>query len=390
MNAWVKYFVFLGVRYILKLCWIFPVKKNKIVEYTYGGKQYSCSAKYITERILKERPEKYEIIWAFNDPSKFERVANQEGFKTVKFKSIRFFWNAVTAGVFICNGLPTACIPFRKSQFVLSTWHGGGAYKKNGLDTIDNFPQRRLAKMMSNSLTKLTSSCQKFSENFHRAYYIPYDKYVNYGLPRNDMLVNQDRPDLYKKIKGYYHIPDDTKILLYAPTFRSNMGSVEDGFHKGDYSIDIARLRNSLTKRFGGKWCIMFRAHYYLSSDVTDKTVVDATDYSDMQELLYVADILITDYSSSMWDFSLTYKPCFLFAADLNQYEHDRDFYTPIERWPFPLAQNNDELEDNILAFDEKKYKEDVDRHHKELGSFESGKACETICKMIYDFTDMN
>ena len=88
-----------------------------------------------------------------------------------------------------------------------------------------------------------------------------------------------------------------------------------------------------------------------------------------MQELLYASSALITDYSSCIWDASLTYKPCFIYAPDLDDYLADRNFYTPVSEWPFPMARDIDALEEIIRDFDEEHYKKEADRHHAELGS---------------------
>lgn len=101
-----------------------------------------------------------------------------------------------------------------------------------------------------------------------------------------------------------------------------------------------------------------------------------------MQELLYVSDVLITDYSSSIWDFSFTNRPCFLYATDLSTYDLTQGFYTNIYDWPFPLAQNNEELIQNITQFDNAVYLDAINKHHEEFGSFETG----TACQQVYNF----
>ena len=102
-----------------------------------------------------------------------------------------------------------------------------------------------------------------------------------------------------------------------------------------------------------------------------------------MQELLAVSDALITDYSSSIWDYSFTYKPCFLYCYDLASYKSERDFYIPIENWGFPIAENNSQLMNGILKFSYDLYLEKMKNHHKELGSYENGTATSTICDLI-------
>lgn len=114
-----------------------------------------------------------------------------------------------------------------------------------------------------------------------------------------------------------------------------------------------------------------------------DKEIVDVSSYEDMQELIYASDVVISDYSSCIWDVSLTGKPCFIYATDLKKYKKDRDFYTPISEWPFPVAENMEELINNINIFDENTYRLDIVNHHKKLGSFENGKACEQIAQYM-------
>lgn len=104
-----------------------------------------------------------------------------------------------------------------------------------------------------------------------------------------------------------------------------------------------------------------------------------------MQEFLCVADILIMNYSSCMWDFSLMFKPYFIYTTDIDQYKQEHDFYTPMSEWPFPIATNTDELINNILTLNQKEYIQKVKQHHKDLGSYEDGHACEKVYKLIDD-----
>lgn len=103
------------------------------------------------------------------------------------------------------------------------------------------------------------------------------------------------------------------------------------------------------------------------------QSVTDVTDYTDMQDLLCACDILITDYSSSLWDFSFTFKPCFIYAPDVEIYYHNRGFYRDIYTWGFPVCKDDEELFHAIVRFDGQAHKENMERHQKELGSFEKG-----------------
>ena len=192
--------------------------------------------------------------------------------------------------------------------------------------------------------------------------------------------INSDMSHIYEKFEAL--LPDGAKVLVYAPTFRNS--------HSLDlYDVDFEGLKNALESRFGGQWVILLRMHYYMADKAMASNAPflrNATEYPDMQDLLLCADALLTDYSSCMWDFSLMHKPCFLYARDIAAYQGERDFYTPIESWPFPLAADNDALEQVIASFDEEKYRTDAVRHHEELGSTESGTAARQCIERIAAF----
>jgi CDP-glycerol glycerophosphotransferase len=104
-----------------------------------------------------------------------------------------------------------------------------------------------------------------------------------------------------------------------------------------------------------------------------------------MQELLLIADVLITDYSSCSWDFSLTSKPCFIFAPDLDYYLTNRGIYTPIDTWPYPLARTNEELVNNIINFEKREYDVKVKKHYEDLGSYEQGSATSKMTGILQE-----
>lgn len=356
----------------------FPHKSpnsKQILFTSYCGKQYSCNPKYISKYIQEHYPD-YHLIWAFQDPSQFSNLEN-EGIQIVKYYSLHFIKACLESGYIVTNARDLLYIPFSKKQTVINTWHGGGAYKKVGssVNKVSSAEQYRL-KLMSKINYVYLSSSKAFTQMTIKESFHHDGKILETGMPRNDLLVNCNTVSY--QVHDYYHIPHDTHILLYAPTYREDK-------KVSDYAFDFDKILPVLQKRFGGNWVILFRTHYFIAQTLSKASAqfVDASKYADMQELLLEASILITDYSSSMWDFSLMYKPCFLYATDLNQYDQDEGFYTNIHSWPFPLAQTFDELLSRIEAFDTEAYNIDVRNHHLELGSFENGHACKTVCEAI-------
>jgi CDP-glycerol glycerophosphotransferase len=120
--------------------------------------------------------------------------------------------------------------------------------------------------------------------------------------------------------------------------------------------------------------------------DINNVSYKNVTAYPDMQELLYITDVLITDYSSSMWDFSLTYKPGFLFTPDIQEYKNERDFYIPVSEWPFPFALTNEQLCKNILKFNKDENLFKIKQHHIKLGSYENGNATKRVLELLNNY----
>ena len=368
---WVKKILFV----LLKIFYICPVKKNRIVFFSYYGRQYSCNPKYLTEYLVSHHLGDFDLWWQFLQPEKFEEL-REKGIRLTRYDSLRGMVNLMTSKVVVTNVDYPIYIPFRKNQFLINTWHGGGAYKKVGTDIRSLAPSRMKTEEKSKKVVNLyISSSKMFTEKVIRGAFRFSGEVLECGMPRNDILLG-DTQDLYRKVRQYYHLSPAQKIVLYAPTFREDR-TIQN------YGLDFEGLRTALVKRFGGEWVCFFRAHSNLIRQFQnltfDKTIINASEYNEMQELLCAADVLITDYSSSMWDFSLMKKPCFLYAVDKAAYQQERDFYLPMERWPFPYADNNETLQSNIALFDERAYVQAVDRHHEELGSTESGEASRIV-----------
>lgn len=357
-----------------------PVQSNKIVFISHRGKQYSCNPMYICEYLLENYPGKFEIVWAFNKPKRFAYL-KEKGITVVKKEGKAHLRHLMTAKVIITNVDFYIYLPKVKGQIAIDTWHGGGSYKTCGFANSQNLKtwrSRLRFKILYSKINLYLSSSKAFTRQTIQESRLFQGEVLEVGMPRNDILVNRDHPDIEEKVREYFGLEADQRILLYAPTYRSEDELVEMP------ALDIEHLTEMLSNRFGGRWCCLYRQHHLgkKKSDLPED-VLSAVEYPDMQELLYAADILISDYSSCIWDFSLQFRPVFLYCPDLYKYQSARDFYVPIEEWHFPLSHSQDELEDQIIGFDEATYRSDVMMHHKELGSTESGQATKIICQRI-------
>lgn len=368
---------------VLKLFCIFPICDNRIIFSAYSGRSFSCNPKYIYCKLQQMYPDKFDVVWAFNEPEKFYFLKD-EGVKIVKYKSVKYIYYVFTSRFYVDNVEHWSVLRFRKGQHVINTWHGGGTFKQVGTDRADTnvLEKKHVLKKMS-QITSFVSSSRAFEELTLKGSFSYKGFVLKTGMPRNDLLVNEfGNKNLRKSILEKLNITEDTHVLLYAPTFRKS-GDVPTS------TINFSDLLVTLKDKFGGQWKILLRGHYYMKSDCLSTTFKiedyqqDVSSYADMQELLLVADVLVTDYSSSMWDFSLMKKPVLLFTPDVDQYINERTFYWPIDEWPYSYSKTNESLLAAISSFDADAYNAKVVAYMQKTESYETGSAAEQICNYI-------
>lgn len=374
----IHYLSKLILSFVFRVFWIFPTKKNRLfllndMSFTYGD-----NLKYLNEYLQKYKKDKFEIIF----PLKSKTVISHNCI-SIKPHSLLYFYYILTSKIIITNAGGISYLPFRKNQIIINTWHGGGPYKKTGASASSNKFHIKEFKMNSKKTTYMLSTSKNFDEFEAKALYMDKEKLIKTGSPRNDVFF-ENQQKIIDSVKKYFNIPLDKKIILYAPTFRDISIDTNSKRVLGSITLDYKSVVTEFNKKFGGDWVIAFRLHPRLNNEINlPNDVLNFSLYPDMQELLLAADAVITDYSSLMWDFSLTGKPCLLYADDIEEYEKTRGFYMPSYKWPYPLAHNNDELAQNIKTFDINNYRQKVKQHHLECGSYENGKACEITIGLI-------
>lgn len=387
--AFIRFSLKIGMLILLFPLRIFPIKKNRILlleNVLNFDAQYNSNTKYISEYLLKNYPNVFELVYPLGK-KRAPSIFKEKDIISVKLGSFKYYYYVMTSKFFITTSGAIAYIPFRKKQIVINTWHGGGAYKKMGLDTTNNFFYRLDCKLTAKKTSYFLSSNKYFSDIVNRSLLISYDKFLNIGLPRNDVFFS-DYSNIIKKVKNYYKIPENKKIIMYAPTYRPFKGNPFFLKHElGPYEIDIDLILKELEKKFNDEWVFALRLHPSIAElvpRILNEKIINMSDYDDIQELMCASDILINDYSSTMWDYVQTKKPCFIFAKDLDEYESSTGLYTKPSSWPFPLARNNQEFIDNIRVFDYKKYLKDVEYYFSWMENYETGMACKQLCEKIH------
>ena len=356
------------------------IDPKKVIFITFQGK-YTCNPKAIAEEFIRRNSD-YKLVWVVRKEDLKERDKFPSELKLVVRESLEFYKELASSKFIIENANDTVYMKYNKrpGQVIIQTWHGSLGFKR--LDKVKNETWVAKADELGNETDFIVSNSE-FENMAYRTSYWENTEILEYGHARNDMLLNKTKYNkMNKKVREYYNIDKNTKILLYAPTFR-------DDFSADTYNLDYAKLLDALKEKFGGNWVIMVRFHFKLrnvdfSDDLTDN-IINATDYYDMQELLCAADIGITDYSSWLCDFVLTEKPGFIYCNDMDKYVDERGFYYPLSETPFPVSKTNDELEKNILNFDIKKYEKHRQSFLKKRGCYEKGNASKRIVDKIYE-----
>jgi len=382
-----KYFFISIVRVLLTVFYIFPINKKKIFFLTLKYGRFFCNPKYILIDLYEKVP---ELKYFWGSDLKSPELSKYSNVKVVKRRSLFLVYHILTAKVVIHNTHLRSFLPFRNEQIMINTWHGGGAYKRVGSEVELRLLEsegfwRKKQKRRSFLIQKTSyfiSSSKVFSDAIHEDLNIPYNKFLPIGMPRNDLFFRNNK-DFISLLKKKMNISLDIGIILYAPTYRGIHSFLES---QEIIKLDIDKVRNTLKRKFKKDFLFLFKGHpsFQRVNLYCDETI-DVSSYVDMQELLLIADVLITDYSSSIWDFSLTKKPGFLFTPDLDQYKEERRFYTPIEEWPYPFARTNEELCDNIMNFDQSKQEAKIKKHHEDLGSYEQGTATQKVTELLQE-----
>lgn len=357
------------------------VKKGRVIMWSYYGKNYSCNPKAITEYLISN-DSRYQIFWVFlpgKVPADLPKQITPLVFGTLKYLYI------VNTSEFLCTNsrmflMSTSWIK-RKGQKYIMTWHSS-----MGLKCIEGDADAkslgnsyiRAAKFDSKQCDLILSGSRARSEVIRRAFW--YDgEILEKGTPRNDVFfdtIAKERSCC--KVRDYFNIPEKASIILYAPTFR-NSNSLD--FYKINWNKIITTFKGKLHN----ECYVLVRLHPNLIKNGLDTSELvsyvntfDATKYNEMQELLVASDVLITDYSSSMFDFAYINKPVFLYAVDAATY--DRDTYFELEKLPFPFSKTQEELEENVEGFDMNEYKKKLSFFLEEkICSYEKGNARQSV-----------
>ena len=376
----IAFFPYFLSRIIFCFC---HINENKFFFVSMCGTNYGDNMKSLSDYISANHDNAI-IVWGFNKRT-YDRIECEH--IKVRFCTLRYYYHQFTSKYFLTNsGTNRYIYTKRKDQVKIQTWHGT-ALKRLGKDCNIQDHSRWLLPFKPKALRSelreadIFVSGSRFMTNlYYRAFEYPRKIYET-GTPRNDIFFSY-RPDVVRKVRHSLNIDDDSRIVLYAPTFR-----IDNKFTY--YDVDLTKIRRLLEARWQKNSRLLVRLHPCMTrfaKDFADRYIdaIDVTLYPDMQELLYTSDVLITDYSSTMFDIMYAYKPVILYVPDRDTY--NRGFYFDIDKLPFMIVNSNKEIDKIISAYDENLYRERIDKFMKEIGSVEDGHATEHVYNMMMQF----
>ena len=353
--------------------------KNLILFVSYGGKKYDDSPKILYEYLIKNpiSPE-HKYVWAFIEPSKFENVPNK-----VKIDSFKYYITALKAGYWVTNSSASRGLNFKKSATKNILFeHGMVGIKKIGADM--QIKEGIHKKHFIEEYDIVFIEGKNEVDILSRAMSIDKKVFVKTGLPRNDSLL-EIKESYIKSIKEKFNIPLDKKVILYAPTFRDyNLDSNMCNYLRLPFDFDI------LEKELGKEYVFLITAHYevtkYLDKLPQNDFVYNAFDYPETNDLLMISDILISDYSSIIFDYSILERPILCFGYDYDLFLEQRGFYTDLETlFSHGIIRTEEKLIDIIKNMDYQKECEYTKSYIKCKYLAAYGHAAEKAAKYIFN-----
>nr|WP_294998341.1 CDP-glycerol glycerophosphotransferase family protein [uncultured Methanobrevibacter sp.] len=325
------------------------VEKNRVSFIIDSGQSFKGNLDYIKKEFEKRGD--FEFHYFYKDRLSFNSFKMLAGSRYI-FLNDNFF--------------PLAFMNFDAENIIVQLWHAPGASKKFG-GSVD-VESRDILRRISEKTDCLIVTSKNIMGFYAEAFQMSESKIKPLGLPRMDYYfenhdLNKLKADFYRK----YDISSDKKIILYAPTFRD-----EEKYNNVFNYLDLNRFNEEL----GDEYVLALRLHpkirnFYKDDISGEGKYIDVSGWESEQELMLISDILITDYSSIMIEYSVLNKPTVFFTYDLDEYlTNERGFYYDFKTTvPGPIVYTSDDLIDVIKnnKFDKSKISDFVRSQFDEI-----------------------
>lgn len=366
---------------------ILPIDHRIILFESNVGRNYTGNPKAIYEEMIRlGLDRKYRCYFILEDiEMKIPGSA-----KLIKRNRLRYFYYFAIAGVWISDTRFPKYIIKRQDTIYIQTWHGTPLKKLAlDLDAVYMSGETSLEDYKRNFYNNVQTWDYLLSQNnysteiFKKAFGFK-KKILEIGYPRNDILYRENNKDEIYKIKERMGLPQDKRIVLYAPTWRDNE-YYTNGIYKFSSGLDFSLLMEQMKE--DTVWLVK---HHYLIMDRIDWSAYEGFIYTfdksyDISLLYLVSDMMVTDYSSVMFDYSILKRPMLFYCYDLSEYKDTlRGFYFDfLKEAPGPVVQTTEALIESIKEYDYELYRENYEAFIAKYNHADDGNASRKIINLI-------
>lgn len=328
-------------------CIFFKVNPTKITFASTRSKEISGNLEYVWKEFKRREPD-YQYVLSF-----YKMNSSVKGKLSYIIHMIKDCYHLATSKFFIIDDyyFSVYAIHPRQGTEIIQLWHACGAFKKFGMSTVGKAfgPSEDYLNIVPvhTNYSRVYVSSSEIIPFYAEAFNMNQDQIYSLGIPRTDYFFDSiQQKDPIDRLHETYPLLKGKKIILYAPTFRGESYQQE----MFTSPIDFKLLEESLSEEYR----ILVHLHPYMTSFQVEKDLQEfvihiKNDYT-IEELLLLTDVLITDYSSIIFDYSLLSKPIAFFAHDLEEYIQERDFYYDYQTFvPGPIFTKTDELRNWLL-----------------------------------------
>lgn len=358
---------------------LFKIKNNYVYVYGFLSQGYGDHPKYIIEKLVQNK-EKILVFWETNNIDS----NHPQNVRYVKPRSFSAFYAQTISKIWISTVRMPYYVRKRHDQIYFQTWHGSLAIKQIEAQNLEALTERyiRMAKHDSKLIDYYISPNDNQSELFRKYFWYHGGKILKIGSPRCDVFYSvnmKQKQDIKRK-----HNIHNCNVLLYAPTFRRSRSLTS-------YNLNIQKILDKLESKTHEKWIAYIRMHPTMAESAKqlykyDDKIRNGSLIEDIQELLLITNILVTDYSSIVFDYINGDGLACIFAPDIEEYKRERDYNIDLEDTPFSIATNTDNLIDNIMSTNMYEYRKKVEEFKKKYGYYDNGTASIIVADYISKF----
>ncbi len=339
-----RFFNKVGFRLLYKLFCLLPVKSNKVIFASDSRTELSGNFLYVYEEMKKR-----------NLPLEYHFMLKKETGEKKELREIReLAYHLATSKFILLDDFYPMVYPLRirKSAELIQLWHAVGAFKTFGFSRVGRPGGPSPKSINHRNYTKAIVSSKNVAKHYAEGFGIDEEKVIATGIPRTDIFFDEEYKNQVKeRLYEEYPFLKEKKVITFAPTFRGN------GQQSAYYPMEVLDL-DRIYKELKDEYVFLFKIHPFVKNDVTipyqyQEFYYDFSSYREINDLLFVSDILITDYSSTCFEFALLNRPMVFFAFDIEEYVQKRDFYYEYTSFiPGPLVKNTEALIQTIQKKD--------------------------------------